>query len=1232
MKFAIAIIISAFVSSSLYAQKDTVQARIVVIGDAGSFHNGRHYVVSAVKKTIPLDEKTTVLYVGDNLYYTGLPDDALQTYDIRRQVLDSQMDIALDTKTKVYFIPGNHDWDKMQADGWEAIKREQLYIDTAGASKNVQFFPKDGCPGPVEVPINDDIIMILMDSQWWLHQYDKPGVESDCSAKTKGEVVAQVEDILSRNAGKLVLFADHHPFKSYGIHGGYYTWKQHIFPFTEIKPNLWIPLPILGSIYPITRGIFGTTQDLPSPPYQEMISDLQAVLKQYRNVIYVAGHEHNLQLIKDSSSYYVISGAGTNKTRVAKNKNLLYGKQQYGFMVLTVSTHKNVNFSYYTVYQDSVSKEYDSTLMNFSAGLKKETLDTIKSQLATDSNNVLNKKTVIAKIHPEYDSVYGFKRFFLGSNYRKEWAAPVQFPVFKLQKQNGGFVIESFNGEKTTASLTLKDAKGKEYVLRTVNKNPKYTLPDNLRNTVAADIVQDMISASQPYAALAIPGLANAVDVPEAEPTYYYVPDDPAFGIYRAKFANQVALLELREPTRYSENAITTSKLFNRLVENNDNHVMQDEVLNARLLDIFIGDFDRHYDQWKWGNRDTGKGKLYYPIPRDRDEAFFNSDGILLNLSSKFLLPFIDGFKYKVRNIENFNYIARDFDRFFLNSLDKNTWQQSVADFVKQENDSVITNAINKMPAEITAIDKDVIANKLKSRRQSLPAQAMKYYNFISKTVTIIGSNDKEYFHVYDVSNGLKVDVYKRKRKSLDTAALMYSRVFDPHVTKEIRMFGLNDDDLFQVDSSVHSHIRLRMIGGKGNDTFNIKGKIPNYIYDYVGYQDSGKKNNSTSNYITYPQNSKVRTSSDARVNEYSPSGFEYNINRFPNLNLGYNADDGVLAGIGFLRRTYGFRQDPYATEQKLSTLFALTDASYQLNYRGEFNHLFGSNDLVVTSSFIDPTLNYFYGLGNTTKIDASKPLDYYRIRYRYFETDALIRKRFNNVLHVSIGPVLDHYWNHQSDNNNRILGDPKQIGLDSADVYSQKTYVGGKMVIRVDNLDNVLLPTRGISWTTTLTSLAGLTKTSKAFTSLTSDMAVHGNITNDPSKLVFVMRVGGGHIYSNHYEYFQLLNLGSNNFLRGFRKDRFSGTSLAYGSLELRLKLFTSKSYLLPGDVGLLGFNDIGRVWLQGQNSELWHDAYGAGVYFAAFNYALLSATIGFSKEENIFNFSVGTKFNLTF
>jgi outer membrane protein assembly factor BamA len=337
------------------------------------------------------------------------------------------------------------------------------------------------------------------------------------------------------------------------------------------------------------------------------------------------------------------------------------------------------------------------------------------------------------------------------------------------------------------------------------------------------------------------------------------------------------------------------------------------------------------------------------------------------------------------------------------------------------------------------------------------------------------------------------------------------------------------------------------------------------------------------------------------------------------------------MIGVGFAMHTYGFRKDPYATQQKISALYALNGGAYQIKYFGEFNEVLGKYDVVVNAEYYNPVLNNFFGLGNETVKDPTKSLDYYKVRYKYSEVNAQLRNRFNPILSVALGPTVAHYWNRYNDNEGKILGKPSLIGLDSADIYSNKTYAGATLSILVNNLDNVLLPTRGINWNTEFTALGGLTQTSRPFTKLTSDMAVHAALS-DPAKVVAVLRLGGGHIFSQHYEYFQALNLGENNFLRGFRKNRFSGNSLAYGSLEMRVKLFDSKSHVLPGSVGVIGFDDIGRVWVKNEDSKKWHNAYGAGFYFTPYEYVLISATVAFSKEENLFNFSVGTKFNITF
>lgn len=363
--YTILIVLSfLFLHQSIQAQQDTILARIVLIGDGGKLTNGRNTVVDAVRKIITLDEKTTVLFLGDNIYKKGLPDKGASNYEISKEIIDAQLSIADNTPAKVYMIPGNHDWDNSGKNGYAAIIRQQLYVDN-WKNDNVKFFPKSGCPGPDVKELGNDVILILFDSQWWLHRHDKPGSESDCNFRTKEEVLTRIEEIVSKNHKKLVIFASHHPLKSNSVHGGYFRLKQHIFPLTDLKKYLYIPLPVIGSIYPLVRGVFGVTQDLKHPKYAGMIKELKNAVKSHPNIIFASGHDHSLQLIKDSSISYIVSGSGAKTNRVSKKRKSLYVSGENGFCVIEVTNNKNTSVSFYTV-TDTIRHTFNTTLLNFS--------------------------------------------------------------------------------------------------------------------------------------------------------------------------------------------------------------------------------------------------------------------------------------------------------------------------------------------------------------------------------------------------------------------------------------------------------------------------------------------------------------------------------------------------------------------------------------------------------------------------------------------------------------------------------------------------------------------------------------------------------------------------------------------------------------------------------------------------------------------------------------------------
>jgi hypothetical protein len=1208
---------------NLNAQKDTILQRIVLIGDGGSLTNGRHPVTDAVRKLIKLDKKTTVLFLGDNIYPAGLQDEELYNYNDGKAALDSQLAIGDNTDANIILIPGNHDWDDAKRSGYEGVVREQIYVDYYSGKKNVNFLPKEGCPGPVEVSLGNDVTLVVFDSQWWLHEFDKPGVESDCDCKTEDELLSQLQDILNRNLKKLVLFACHHPFKSNGIHGGNYSIKQHIFPFTDIRKNAYIPLPVIGSIYPIARSVFGTPQDLPHPNYANMITKISAVAKSHPNLVFVAGHEHNLQLIQDSSFSYIVSGGGCKSSRVSKTKKSPFVTNSLGFVVLEVSTNKNLTSSFYTVKAgatmsaDSIKMAYDTTLLNFSVTPEPQQDSTAR----VVKPGIQFKDTVNISASDKYPLLNGFKKYVLGQNYRPEWNTVVNMKVFDLKKVKGGLRITGIGGGKQTKSLKLVDKNGKQWVLRSVDKNPTKALPENFRGSIAQDLVQEFNSAAHPYATLTIPAMAKALKIVAPTPELYFVPDDPELGFYQQLFANTVCMLEETDVTTDGSDTKSTAKVFSTMLEDNDHRADQFAVLKARLLDILIGDFDRHFDQWKWATTDTGKGKLYYPIPKDRDQAFFFSDGKLIKMASSKLMPFLSGFKDKIDNVEWLGFSAKDFDRLFLTDLDREEWEKTVIAFQQTLTDDIIRNAIKKLPPEVYSINGETLIKKLISRRDMLAEAAMKYYRFISRKVYVLGSNKKEYFKISMHDDSLHVKVFAREIGK-DTGFVMYERKFNPETTHELQLYGLNGNDLFDIDENVKSKIKMRIIGGKGNDTFDIKGNSPTLLYDIKAegnnVRHSGKK-------------TKNRFSKNPPVNNNSYTGFKYNKSKFPKILFGANAEEGIVAGVGFARTTYGFRNLPYATNQEFSALYSISHAAYHLNYFGEFNHITRNTDLVLKGELQSPSLNFFFGLGNNTKLTQPVSSGFYRARYRAVEFQAMLRKRYSDKFHFSFGPYFYQYQGKYQKNNDKVLGKPSLLGLDSADIFSKKTYFGAKAILLVDNRNNDFFPTRGVYWNTELISAAGIGSGSNKLTRLSSDMRVYASMS-DPATVVAVLSLGGGRIYSKNFEYFQALSIGADQNLHGFRKNRYMGQSSLYGSLELKVKLFEIKSYILPGPFGLTGFYDIGRVWMKNENSKKWHGAFGGGIYFLPFNAFTITASAGFSADERIFNFSLGTKVNLTY
>ena len=433
--------------------------------------------------------------------------------------------------------------------------------------------------------------------------------------------------------------------------------------------------------------------------------------------------------------------------------------------------------------------------------------------------------SVIAPSSMKYAETAILKKIFWGSNYRKVWEEPVKAKVFYLS--GSGFKIKKLGGGQQTRSLRLLDKKGEEWVLRTVDKDVSNVLiPTFLPKSFVLPILQDIISASFPYAPLVVYDLAKTSGIVAAKPELYWVGEDPALGDYSIFFANQFCFLEKREPTPDDTDTKSTSNVLKEIMGENDHHVIQTSLLRARLLDMLVADWDRHVDQWRWDEVDTAGINYYYGIPRDRDQAFFLSNGLVIKMVRLAGFKQFAGFQHDL-HLKSLNKKSWTFDRTFLNELNREDWEKMVRQFQSGLSDVAIEKAVKKLPAEIFKIYGEEFIDKLKERRDELGSEAIKYYEHISKVVVVNGTPEDEYFYFQNKGEHLELTVVDKKSNRP-----IYIRQFQSPETWKIIVAGNGGKDSWLMAGSTSSRIRVEIQGGKDKDEYQLKGNVRTMIID----------------------------------------------------------------------------------------------------------------------------------------------------------------------------------------------------------------------------------------------------------------------------------------------------------------------------------------------------------------------------------------------------------------
>ena len=1194
MKFFVSCLLACITSATGFAQ-DSIRYRVIFMADEGKPTPDLPKMLQHAAGNI-LGKRTAVFYLDDNKYLQGKAKAGNKEERAATGMIRSQYETMKAKGANVFFISAIDD-RKYELDNAENISRTELEADSFLAS-----VAGNNCPDPVEINLTDSLTVITFNSEWWLYPFDNADIDDKCECKTRLDVLARLDALRYKNRNKIILLASHHPFQSYGVDGNKGSLKDHLFPLTAASKNLYVPLPVIGSFYRFFRSSFVSPGNSKHPLYKGMISSVDEILQNSPNLVHVSGHEKGLQLIKDKY-VQVVSGPGASHAGVKKGKHALFASEDAGYVIADLLHDYSLRFSFFT-YDGKMQQAYTWSLP-YTPVVEEDTL----------SHQYIAGDSVTIRVHPSYEKVGKFHRLLFGENYRKEWAAPTRLPVFRLSKIEGGLTPLQRGGGMQSKSLRLADKDGKEWVIRSVEKSPDALLPDNFRQTFVRGWLDDATSAQHPFSALIVPPVANAVNIPHAKPVIGIVAPDKNLGIHERVFSNMVVLLEEREPLGDSDNS---EKMKKNLQNDNDNSILAKEFLKARMLDMFLGDWDRHEDQWRWKDIAKGKTKTYQGVPRDRDQVFHLTQGFFPKIASRdYVLPTLRDFDPAIKHVKWVLFKTRFVNAYPAFQLNHDEWMTEANKFKQAITDSVLETSLKQLPRSAYELRHHELLKKLKSRRDKIPDAMNRYYRFIQKTADIQTSDKNEWVQITGESNGgLNIRISKISKNGAIEDELM-NKTYDPLLTKEVRLYLRNGQDSVIVNNTT-SPVKLRIIGGhdrKAYDFISTRGKVK--LYD--------RPNGS----VFYGNSRRIKKhiSNDSLNTVFVPVNL-YNV-WMPLLLAGLNIDDGFIIGAGFkFIKQEGFRKLPYASMHQLLVGYAFSTGAYRIKYNGEWIYTFGKTDITLQALAKAPnnTLNFF-GRGNQTpfnKIGDYKR--YYRTRFSTYQLDPALRWRTRNSA-FSIGPSLYYYRYDKDDNKGRFITNTSQIGsYDSSTVEKSKWHLGGALQYVRDTRNNKVFPQWGSFVNVRLQAYKGMGEYAKSFAQLIPELAFYKSLTRR-STIILAERLGGV-VGMGKAAFYQSAFIGGHENLLGYKQYRFAGQHSIYNNLELRIKLADVASYIVPGQFGITGFWDIGRVWEKSDNSGKWHNGTGGGIYFAPASVIAFNFVVGYSKEGWYPYFTMGLRF----
>ncbi|UII78785.1 metallophosphatase [Flagellimonas sp. CMM7] len=1066
--------------------------------------------------------------------------------------IERQLKLIESFEDNVIFIPGSQEWSKHGFNGVEGVEK---YIQKTSQAK---FYPGNNEPIKSR-DLSENIVLITVDSQWFLEDWNKHiYINDDSEIKNRTLFFLEFENQIKKAQGKIKIVAIHHPI------------------LTKTRQNF------------IAKTGGTSVQDFENKQFRKLRNRLKTVAQKTENVIFVSGNDRNLQYLNQKVTQ-IISGAAGKTEKVKKADEGNFTSSKNGYSRLDIDTDGNATV-YFFATKDGVSNTiFQKTI--FKGDKKNEKINyELKDTFP---------KTKLASIYTkDATNKNGFYRMLWGNHYREFYGKDVNAQVVLLDTLMGGVSPLKRGGGQQSKSLRLEDKNGKQFVMRALKKSTTRFLQANafqevyignaLDGTVIDKILFDFYTTSHPYTPFAIGGLSDAVDVAHTNPKLFYVPKQEALGVFNDEFGDELYMIEEHVGKTQIETKsfgkpdkiLSTADILQKIHKSGKTIVDEPSYIRARIFDMLLGDWDRHEDQWRWGEYKNNDGTKYYkPIPRDRDQAFSRYDGVLISVLTRIIpgLRKMQTFGDDLRSVKWFASSPYHLDITLINSSDWAEWEKQTKYIQGNITDSIIEKAFEAIPNEIRGETIEDIKSKLKGRRGNLLKITKEYYDYLNRFEVVTGTQKDDQFKITRLPDGKTSIQIQRK----DLAIL--KRTFSQDITKEIWIYGLDGNDTFTVEGKGDKLIKLKIIGGKKNDTYNFINTEKVKLYDYKS------KNNTIVN-----KRSKKWLVDDYNINNYDHRKVKYNFDQTVPI-IAVNPDDGLRIGVLTNHVFHGLQRNPFTQRHTLGASYYTSTSGVNLIYKGEFSNIFHKWNFGLEGLYNSPSYaSNFFGFGNETIYDKDLvDFDFNRVRIKRWNAAISLIHRGRDGGAFQIKSLIEYF--DVENTEQRFIGSFPE----SDSVFEEQTYAGAEATYKFENKDNKGFPTLGLDFDFTLgykTSVGNMT-VKNSFGYLLPEIALNHRLTKRGS-VILATKIGSKIILGDNFEFYHAAQLGGDNGLRGFRNNRFTGKRSFYQNIDLRIPLGGTRTSIIPIRFGVTGSFDYGRVWIDNDTSGLWHNNVGGALW----------------------------------